>query len=167
MNLVDRDDVKTALRIDCCDDDDRLDLLIGAASRAVVNYLKGQAATVLDVDDAAGDSPPTVPDEVQHATILLVDYYHRGDFEGADPGAAGTGNSALLYAAARSGHCLMPRVRFLQKFDYHVPGRAGDLGLQAWRGPHGHHTLRSTAIAAGKAVAFEKEQPNEAGSEGG
>lgn len=97
MNLVDREDVKTALRIDCCDDDDRLDLLIGAASRAVINYLKGQAATVLDVEDAAGDSPPTVSDEVRFATIAWVDYFYRGDFDGADPGTPPPVVAVLLH----------------------------------------------------------------------
>jgi hypothetical protein len=96
-DLVTLDDVKTSLRIDSSDDDNRLGLLISTSSRAVINYLKSQAAVVLDVVDAFGDSPPTVTDEVRHATILLVDYYYRGDFEGAEPGTLPAPVTALLY----------------------------------------------------------------------
>lgn len=96
-DLVDLEDLKTALRIEGADDDTRLELLISTASRAVVNYLKSQATTVLEVDNPYGDSPPTVPAEVRHATIMLVDYYHRGDFENADPGYLPPPVTALLY----------------------------------------------------------------------
>jgi uncharacterized phage protein (predicted DNA packaging) len=96
-DLVDLDNVKTALRIDGSDDDNRLNLLITTASRSVINYLKSQAAVVLDVTDAFGDSPPTVTEEVRHATILLVDYYYRGDFEGADGTTLPAPVTALLY----------------------------------------------------------------------
>lgn len=70
--LVSLEEVKTGLRIDSTDDDTLLEALILAASSAVVNYLKGQAATVL----SNSDSPPETPPVVKQATVLLVSYLY-------------------------------------------------------------------------------------------
>lgn len=61
----------------------------------------------------------------------------------------------------------MPRVRFLEKFDYHVPGRPVTLAYKPGEVRMVTTPCAQAAIAAGKAVPVQKEQPNEAGSQGG
>jgi hypothetical protein len=97
--LVTLEEVKQGLRVDSNDDNNLLTLLIGAASNAVINYLKSQAAELFDLETAQNNSPQdaNVPDEVKQATILLVDYYYRGDYENADPGYLPPPVMALLY----------------------------------------------------------------------
>lgn len=76
--LVSLERVKLALRIDFTDDDDLLDAYIGAASAAVITYLKGQAEELLDLD-SGGDLPSgsEVHDAIQVATILLVGHFYK------------------------------------------------------------------------------------------
>lgn len=79
--LVSLERTKEFLRVGDDDDDMMLTALIGGASRAVLRYLKGQAATVLGVTSPP-DSPPAepdddVPEDVQIATILLVGQLYR------------------------------------------------------------------------------------------
>lgn len=73
--LVSLDQVKKALRIDTNDFDPDLDYKIGAASEAVIGYLKAGA----DGFFVSGDEidPDAVPDRVQVATIMLVGYLFR------------------------------------------------------------------------------------------
>ncbi|KFB10340.1 head-tail connector protein [Nitratireductor basaltis] len=94
--LVSLDMVKRALRIGDLDengdplpseDDVLLETYIAAASAAVINYLKGQAEAVLNLD-SSGELPSgaEVPSEVQMACILLVGHFYRepdGDAEDA------------------------------------------------------------------------------------
>lgn len=76
--LVSVEDVKARLRIETNDDDDNLESFIYAASKAVMNYLKGQADALLDLT-SAGDLPSgaEVPQEIQMATTLLVGILYR------------------------------------------------------------------------------------------
>lgn len=71
---------KAALNIDHTDDDSvKLPMLIGAASQAVIRYLKDQAAEIMDLD-AIEASPPdldSVPEDVAVATIMLVGQWYR------------------------------------------------------------------------------------------
>lgn len=64
IELVTKDRVKAALRLDGNDDDAALDLLISAASGSVLNYLKSAGSGMID--------PNTAPNEVQIATIYLI-----------------------------------------------------------------------------------------------
>lgn len=76
--LVTIQQVKQVLRIDTDDDDAMLGLLIGAASRRVIQHLKGQAAAILDLDSGGDlESGASVPDDVSLATIMLVGYLYR------------------------------------------------------------------------------------------
>lgn len=96
-DLVTLDEVKLALRIDSFDDDDLLEPLITTASEAVVGYLKDQAEVLIPgLTDSPADIDP--PKFIKQATILLVDYYHRGDFQGAEPGYLPPHVTALLYS---------------------------------------------------------------------
>lgn len=72
------------------DDDDDLEFLILAASRAVVNYLDTRADAVLDLD-SSGDLPSGVeiPPEVEAATLYLAGVMYRNK-DGADPDFVGT-----------------------------------------------------------------------------
>lgn len=76
--LVSLDRVKEALHVDSADDDALLDAYIAAASAAVINYLKGQAEVLLDLD-SSGDLPSgaEVPPEIEMATIILVGHFYR------------------------------------------------------------------------------------------
>ena len=74
------------MRVDTTDDDAQLELLAGAASRAVVRYLKGQASSAITVvDSPAWDSPPDSPPDdlnnideaVQFAVIALTGILYR------------------------------------------------------------------------------------------
>jgi len=103
-SLVTVNRCKAALNIDHTDDDAvKLPLLIAAASGAVINYLKGQAAEIMDLD-AINSSPAdldSVPEEVAMATILLVGQFYRepdGDAEKAfERGYLPMPVTALLY----------------------------------------------------------------------
>jgi hypothetical protein len=77
--LVTVEQVKSLLNMDTDDHDAvKLPLLIAAASKAVINYLKGQADEVIGLD-SGGDLPSGVepPDEVVFATAYLVGYWFR------------------------------------------------------------------------------------------
>lgn len=98
--LVTLEEVKTGLRIDSSDDDNLIQALIGAASNGIINFLKADETTVLfDWDTVQGNSPQDadVSDEVKQATILLVDYYYRGDYENAEPGYLPPHVTALIW----------------------------------------------------------------------
>jgi hypothetical protein len=84
--LVTLAEVKAGLRIDTTDDDALLQLLIGAASESVINYLKAQAAELFDLDAAQGNSPQDadVPDVIKNATIFLTGVYYRNSDGDAD-----------------------------------------------------------------------------------
>lgn len=86
--LVTLQQVKEVLRIDEDDDDAMLTLMIGAASRRVIQHLKGQASVVLDLDSGGDPVSGGVPDDVALATIMLVGYFFKnqdqdpeGDFQ--------------------------------------------------------------------------------------
>lgn len=86
--LVTLQQVKEALRIDTSDDDAWLTLLIGSASNRIIQFLKGRADEVLNLDSGGEPTSAGIPDEVTVATIMLVGYYYRnpdqdpdGDFE--------------------------------------------------------------------------------------
>lgn len=86
--LVTIQQVKDVLRIDEGDDDAMLQLMIGAASRRVMQHLKGQAEIVLDLDSGGDPVSGGVPDDVALATIMLVGYFFKnqdqdpeGDFQ--------------------------------------------------------------------------------------
>lgn len=77
-SLVSIEQVKTALNIVSSDDDARLDMLIPAASAAIVNHLKGRADELLGLD--TGGELPTgveVPAEIVQATIYMVGVFYR------------------------------------------------------------------------------------------
>lgn len=86
--LVTIQQVKEVLRIDESDDDAMLTIMIGAASRRVIQHLKGQADVVLDLDSNGEPVSGGVPDDVALATIMLVGYFFKnqdqdpeGDFQ--------------------------------------------------------------------------------------
>lgn len=99
--LVTLEKTKQGLRVDSSDDDDMLEMLIEVASDAVIAYLKGQAAEVIELDRLT-DSPAddeAVPMYVQYATILQVDFYYGGDRPKADePGSLCEAAERLLYS---------------------------------------------------------------------
>lgn len=105
MMLVTVDSARDHLRIDYddCDDFD-LELKIKAASQAVVRYLKGGADSFLDTNGDVllnSNDDPDVPEDVQHATLLLVSHFHRYRDGGNDGGNSGNylppAVTALLY----------------------------------------------------------------------
>jgi hypothetical protein len=77
-SLVTLDAVKQSLHVDTSADDTMLQLLIKAASQAVITYLKDQAEELFDLEAASGNSPEDadVPEDIQQATILLVGYWY-------------------------------------------------------------------------------------------
>lgn len=86
--LVTLQQVKEALRVDTSDDDTWLTLLIGSASNRIIQFLKGRADDVLNLDSGGEPTSAGIPDEAAVATIMLVGYYYRnpdqdpdGDFE--------------------------------------------------------------------------------------
>lgn len=86
--LVTIQQVKEVLRIDEDDDDAMLTLMIGAASRRIIQHLKGRAEVVLDLDSGGDPVSGGVPDDVALATIMLVGYFFKnqdqdpeGDFQ--------------------------------------------------------------------------------------
>jgi hypothetical protein len=77
-SLVSLQRVKDALRVDGSDDDALLMAYIDAASSAVVNYLKDQAETLLDLDSGGElQSGSHVPPEIETATLMLVGHFYR------------------------------------------------------------------------------------------
>ncbi|TPJ76197.1 phage gp6-like head-tail connector protein [Mesorhizobium sp. B2-6-3] len=76
--LVTLETVKERLRIDTTDDDGALSGYIESASAAVINYLKGQAEVLLDLD-SGGELPSgvEVPPLIATATVILVGYWYR------------------------------------------------------------------------------------------
>lgn len=100
--LVDLETVKSRLRVDGTDQDDDLQGYIYAASKSVLNYLKGNADALLDLD-TAGEMPTgfEVPDDIQMATIVLIGYFLRnpdGDPDKAfEPGFLPAPVTAILY----------------------------------------------------------------------
>lgn len=73
--LVSLEDVKKGLRIDTTDFDTDLEYRLGAASEAIIGYLKGGAdGFFMSGDEIDLDA---VPDRVQVATIMLVGYLFR------------------------------------------------------------------------------------------
>ncbi len=75
-DLVTLDQVKAGLRIDHSDDDAQLSLLISAASERIINYLKGRAKEVLNMDDDGNIIGP-VPAAVTTAAMMMVGYLYR------------------------------------------------------------------------------------------
>lgn len=78
--LVSLTRVKQALHVDTTDDDALLELLISAASRAVLAHVKGQAGDLLTIDSPP-NSPPDdlddVPEDVAVAVIMLTGFFYR------------------------------------------------------------------------------------------
>ena len=72
MMLVTLDDAKDHLRIDTDDEDMHLELLVNAASDAVLNYLKIDGTIYVDSSDNI--DPPYA---VQAATLLMTGYLYR------------------------------------------------------------------------------------------
>lgn len=77
--LVTLDQIKTGLRVEANDDDTLLELLGSAAAEMVIRYLKANAANLIDLEMAAGDSPAgaNAPKAVQHAVIVLTGILYR------------------------------------------------------------------------------------------
>lgn len=109
--LVTRDQASSHIRRDTTDDDDSLDLMIEAASAAVIDYLGEYADTFTDsagdVPVDSNDVPIGVPVRVQQATLLTVAYMYRerdGSMEYAVDAQFGygyalpKGATALLYS---------------------------------------------------------------------
>lgn len=101
--LVSLEQVKEALRIeqDVEDDDGLLELLIKGASGRIVNYLKSQADSVLDLDSSGEPTSGGVPDVVEVATIMLVGYLYRNPDQDPDkdwaPGYLPRPVASLIY----------------------------------------------------------------------
>ncbi|MBN8292822.1 phage gp6-like head-tail connector protein [Rhodobacter sp. NTK016B] len=103
VELCTLEDVKAAQPvIDYDDDDDMLEILIGAASEAVIDYLDTRAEALLDLD-SGGDlvSGATVPAAVRVAAILTTRHLYEGqDDEQAVRGGLPHRAEMLLYRLA-------------------------------------------------------------------
>ena len=87
IELTTIDTVKLRLRVDFDDDDELLGGLILAASGIVLNYLKGRAEEILDLDSNGElTSGSEIPAPVETATIMMVGYLYRNP--DADPDKA-------------------------------------------------------------------------------
>lgn len=76
INLVTLAEVKGVLRFDASAEDDvRIDLLIGAASLAILRYLRSTGDEYRDSNGIM--VPGNVEDDVKHATIMLVGMLDR------------------------------------------------------------------------------------------
>lgn len=101
IDLVTLERVKQGLLIDTTDDDARLQLLITAASAAVLRYLKEiGSASFYDWENSTITAD--VPDDVQVATIMLVGHIYRSPDSNED-GAFERGSlpkpvTALIYS---------------------------------------------------------------------
>lgn len=83
--LVSLDMVKARLHIDSDDDDAALLGYIEASSAAVINYLKGRAEELLELDSGGALVPgSTVPPVIATATIMLVGYLYRNPDQDPD-----------------------------------------------------------------------------------
>lgn len=78
--LVSLEKAKEVLRVEHDDDDGMLTLLLSAASRSVVEYLKGEAGDFLNIDSPA-DSPPNdldaVDERVSASVIVLAGMLYK------------------------------------------------------------------------------------------
>lgn len=79
--LVSLTQAKAHLRIDSDADDNYLTLLVRAASRSVIEYIRSGADAFTDsagdvIVDTSGD-PIGIPEDVQAATLLLLGYLFR------------------------------------------------------------------------------------------
>lgn len=75
-NLATLDQVKSMLRIDGNDSDGSLQIMIAAASQAVLGYLKTATEGSPPLIDFVS-SPQVIPERVTYATIMLVGYMYR------------------------------------------------------------------------------------------
>lgn len=86
MMLVSLQRARDQLHSDISDDDAYLTLLIKAASRAVVTYLKAPSfadSAGLVPEDSAGIAID-VPEDIEVATLLLVGYFYKQRDEDAN-----------------------------------------------------------------------------------
>jgi hypothetical protein len=79
--LVSLTQAKSHLRIDTSAEDTYLALMIRAASRSVIEYVRSGADAFTDsagdvIEDSAGD-PTGIPEDVQAATLLLLGFLYR------------------------------------------------------------------------------------------
>jgi hypothetical protein len=78
--LVSLDRAKQALHIDNSDDDSTIELYISAASRKVVEYLKGNASDFLDINSPP-DGPPndltSVDERIAVSVIIIVGILYK------------------------------------------------------------------------------------------
>lgn len=89
MKLVTRAQARAQIISDATDDDAHVDLLIAAASRAVMNYIN---TGVDDFTDSAGEpitndtdgDPVGVPYDIQLATLYLVAWFYKNRDSNAD-----------------------------------------------------------------------------------
>lgn len=72
MMLITLQEAKDHLRIDTTDEDTHLELLVNAASDAVLNYLKIDGLVYYDSSDILD-----VPYAVKAATLLMTGYLYR------------------------------------------------------------------------------------------
>lgn len=105
MRLATLTEAKAHCRVDFTEDDAHIDLLLRAASQAVLDYLK-DGATFLDSSgevplDSSGD-PEGVPFNVQAATLILTaEMYRNREALTEDPVGGG--------AQASYGYGYLPR----------------------------------------------------------
>lgn len=103
MMLVSLQRARDQLHSDINDDDAYMTLLIKAASKAVVTYLKTPsfAESSGDIPEDSSGIAIDVPEDVQIATLLLVGYFYKQRDEDAnkefEPGALPRPVTALLY----------------------------------------------------------------------
>jgi hypothetical protein len=82
MKLVSRAQARAQIQSDTTDDDTHVELLISAASRAVMNYCN---TNIDDFTDSAGEpyavdtagDPLNIPEDIQLATLYLVAWFYR------------------------------------------------------------------------------------------
>jgi hypothetical protein len=78
--LVSLERAKQMLHVEHNDDNELLELLISAASRSVVRYLKGQAGELLSIDsppNSPTDDLGAVPEDVAAAIIMFTGIMYR------------------------------------------------------------------------------------------
>lgn len=72
--LVELAEVKASIGVHFTDSDAHLSLLIGAATKSILRYIKSDGAEYQDTSEEF--IPGNVPDDLKAATILLVRYYY-------------------------------------------------------------------------------------------
>lgn len=77
FDLVTIEAVKKGLGVDFEDDDDNLQLLISAASRIILRYLKPEGSAGFYDPESNQVTAADVPDDVRLATIVLVGHLYR------------------------------------------------------------------------------------------